>query len=120
MQLMTPIEAGIGLATNRARKYLHMKRYPGKFEGCADHRLGERLYNCVGDGWCCDEFGEVAYGGWHGLIYRPDRNISYVVHEDDQGFFDYEAIPSKTVQHEWAEFMAANQTDKEDDNVEAE
>ena len=88
-----------------------MKRYPGKFEGCADQRLGERLYNLVGEGWCDEEFGEVAYGsGWHGFIYRPNRRLSYVVHEDNQGFFDYENVPSKQAQDLWNTFRAEYDT----------
>ena len=84
-----------------------MKRYPGKFEGCLDQRLGERLYNVVGDGWCDEEFGEVAYGGgWHGLIYRPNRPISYVIHEDSQGFFAYEEVETSRVLALWNAFRA--------------
>ena len=83
-----------------------MKSYPGKFEGCFDQRLGERLYNVTLDGWCDEEFGDVGFDGWHGLILRPNRRTSYVVHENSQGFFDYEDIPSPDIQKLWDEFRA--------------
>ena len=83
-----------------------MKRYPGKFEGCAEQRLGERLHQCTLGGGCDEEFGEVDTIGWHGLILRPKRKISYVVHEDSQGFFDYEEIPTHEAQILWDTFRA--------------
>ena len=83
-----------------------MKHPPGKFEGCWDQRLGERLYECTLNGWCDEEFGEVDAAGWHGLILRPNRKMSYVVHEDTQGFFDYESISSNTIQAIWDTFRA--------------
>ena len=85
-----------------------MKRYPGKFEGCGDQRLGERLYNCTLNGWCDDEFGSVCEAGWHGLIYRPKRKVSYHVYEDSLGFFDYEELPSSEAQQLWDNFVADN------------
>ena len=94
-----------------------MKRYPGKFEGCGDHRLGERLYKCTLEGWCDDEFGSSCEIGWHGLIYRQNRKVSYHVYEDTQGFFDYEEIPSTTVMQIWNEFMANNLPDDAEDMV---
>ena len=92
-----------------------MKRYPGKFEGCGDQRLGEALFNAAGDG-CDEEFGDVAYsGGWHGLIYRPTRRTSYVVHEDTQGFFDYEDAETSKILALWEEFRAREEVEVEDD-----
>lgn len=81
-----------------------MKRYPGKFEGCADQRLGERLNQVIRDGWCDEEFGTVDCEGWHGLILRPKRRTSYVVHEDSQGFFDYEEALTSEIQGLWDRF----------------
>ena len=83
-----------------------MKRYPGKFEGCADQRLGERLYQMTLEGWCDEEFDSVDCEGWHGLIWRPNRKTSYVVHEDSQGFFDYEEALTNEIQQLWDEFRA--------------
>ena len=91
-----------------------MKRSPGKFEDCGDQRLGERLYECTLNGWCDEEFGEVAWSGWHGFIYRPKRKRSYVVHEDSQGFFDYEELDSKTAQEQWNEFRARVESGDDD------
>jgi len=66
------------------------KRYPGKFEGCADDRLGEALYNTDPSETC----GDVCEAGlWAGLI-RGKRlgKPSYIVTEDSQGFVDYETF----------------------------
>lgn len=63
------------------------KRYPGKFEGCADDRLGEVLYNLDHDETCGDVCGA---GLWAGLVLgaRPGKP-SYIVTEGSQGFVDY-------------------------------
>ena len=68
------------------------KRYPGKFEGCADDRLAEVLYSISQNG-CDEDCGEVDFTGWYGLILH--RNHGYIVSEDSQGFFDYEYFESK-------------------------
>ena len=92
-----------------------MKRYPGKFEGCIDQRLGKQLYQATLNNWCDDEFGDVSDGsGWHGLIYRETRKTSYAVHEDSQGFFDYEAIPTLEIMALWEAFQAENKENEEE------
>ena len=63
------------------------KRYLGKFEGCADDRLGEALYNTYPDETCGDV---CEVGLWAGLIRRSrPGKPSYIVTEDSQGFVDY-------------------------------
>ena len=69
-----------------------MKRYPGKFEGCADQRLGEMLYSIVNHSGCDDEAGSCQESGWYGLIVQ--RKHAYIVSEDSNGFFDYEYFDS--------------------------
>ena len=88
-----------------------MKRYPGKFEGCTDQRLGERLYQATLDGLCDEEFGDVQGNGWNGLLYRPDRKTSYILHEDSLGFFDYQVVPSNEIMFLWEQFSQDNEED---------
>ena len=63
------------------------KRYPGKFEGCADDRLAEVLYSMSTNSGCDEECGNVDALGWFGLIIH--RKHGYIVSEDSQGLFDY-------------------------------
>jgi len=71
---------------------------PGKFEACDDQLLAQGLYQHVQDGWINDQAGSVSENGvWIGLLEsvpftddNPDDGChSYIVHEDDQGFFTY-------------------------------
>jgi hypothetical protein len=75
-----------------------MKRYPGKFEGCADQRLGEALFNASMDR-CNDELGDVDGFGWYGLI-KTHKN-TYIISTDSQGFFDYECYSHKAGERKW-------------------
>ncbi|HLE79754.1 MAG TPA: hypothetical protein VJA25_00505 [Dehalococcoidia bacterium] len=69
------------------------KRYLGKFEGCADDRLGEALYNTYPDETCGDV---CEVGLWAGLIRRSrPGKPSYIVTEDSQGFVDYAAFATE-------------------------
>ena len=68
------------------------KRYPGKFEGCADDRLAEVLYSITMTG-CDEEVGSVDELGWYGLILH--RRHGYIVSEDGNGFFCYEYHDTK-------------------------
>ncbi len=61
---------------------------PGKFEGNASQELAEKLYDVTLDGYCDDLAGDVAEGGWFGLILDFEGS-SYIVEEDSQGFFTY-------------------------------
>lgn len=69
-------------------------RNPGKFEGAGD--LGEELYEAIGDSSFLDEeLGDVEGFGWYGLMVNFEaeaegRTVHVIVHEDSQGFFDYE------------------------------
>ena len=99
------------------------KRYPGKFEGCADDRLAEVLYSISQDG-CDEDCGDVNESGWYGLILH--RNHGYIVSEDSQGFFSYDYYPmrglaqaefnnissSPTEVHDEPEYPAADEVDQ--------
>jgi hypothetical protein len=75
------------------------KRYPGKFEGCADQRLEEALYNASLDG-CDDDLGTEDGFGWFGLV-KTHKN-TYIVSTDSQGFFDYETFSHKAGDKAWS------------------
>ena len=68
------------------------KRYPGKFEGCADDRLAKALYDITMCG-CDSDCGDVSESGWYGLILH--RGHGYIVFEDEQGFFGYDYYEEK-------------------------
>ena len=92
-----------------------MKRYPGKFEGCADQRLGQALYNATMDG-CNEDLGDIEGFGWYGLI--KTHTTTYIVSEDGQGFFDYSAYDHETGKAMWdaleAEYETYSQEVEED------
>lgn len=68
--------------------------YPGKFEGNPCHVLAEHLYELTMDGMLAEETGEVDGPiGWNGLLLTGDR--AFIVHEDSQGFFDYQEYDSE-------------------------
>jgi hypothetical protein len=75
------------------------KRYPGKFEGCADQRLGEALFTSSLDG-CNDELGDVDGFGWYGLI-KTHKN-TYIISTDSQGFFDYSTFSHTAGDKAWS------------------
>jgi len=84
-----------------------MKRYPGKFEGCADQRLGMILHNILGDGGARETWAPPndGYGTWYGLIYG--RKTAYIIHEDTRGFFDYNTYPTHVLADRvWAALVA--------------
>jgi len=88
------------------------KRYPGKFEGCADDRLGETLYDLGAD----EECGNVCEAGlWAGLV-RGKRagKPSYIVTEDSQGFVDYATYDTVGDAEEAFAYLAADLTPDED------
>ena len=70
---------------------LHDQPYPGKFEGNGSRRIAEALYSLTMDG-LSTELGDVQDFGWFGLIRR--RHHGYIVHEGNQGFFDYTKFES--------------------------
>lgn len=60
---------------------------PGKFEGCADQGLAERLYSLTLDGFC-DGSGDVdGFGLWFGAVDLDGR--WFILTEDNYGFVDY-------------------------------
>lgn len=80
---------------------------PGKFEGCANQDLAERLYELE----CDDDLGDVADFGWYGLI-KEFNGKAYIISEDNYGFMDYteyelnEILPAwDKLQAEYSEFM---------------
>jgi len=68
----------------------------GKFELSGDD--GENLHQMTMEGWQDDELGDVQGGfGWHALLIDtilPDAQ-HVIVHEDEDGFFDFTTYPSK-------------------------
>ena len=79
----------------------HDQPDPGKFEGNGSRRLATALYNLTLDG-LSTELGDVQDFGWYGLVERK-HGSSYIVHEDSQGFFDYDHYTSeKNARKDWA------------------
>jgi hypothetical protein len=84
---------------------------PGKFEGNESLSLSEKLHEMTLDGWCTDELGDVQHFGWYGLLISPFSNEdekdipfdkvesgpSYIVHEDNNGFFDYTEFANEQI-----------------------
>ena len=69
----------------------------GKFEGNADQDLAEYLHKLSLDG-CDEELGDVQNFGWYGLITHVagiGKMKSYIIHEDNYGFFDYTTYDTK-------------------------
>ena len=66
---------------------MNSTRQLGKFEGCADQELGQKIYELTMEG-CDAELGEVESFGWYGLLLNVDGK-NYIVSEDNNGFFDY-------------------------------
>ena len=65
---------------------------PGKFEHNKSQMVAGILLDICNDGSHGDEidFGEL-YTDWYGLI-KGKRNY-FIVHEDNNGFFSYDALP---------------------------
>jgi hypothetical protein len=69
------------------------QHHPGKFEGCYSEWLGEVLYEVTMLTGEDESLGEVDGFGWYALIHG--KRWSWIVHEDSQGFFDYDQYKSK-------------------------
>jgi hypothetical protein len=77
----------------------------GKFEGCADSKLAERLYSITMESGQDDEIGDVQTFGWYAIIKNLGgigKFKSYIVNEDNYGFFTYTEF--NTVKEAGAEF----------------
>ena len=84
---------------------------PGKFEGNPSRTISEVLHDWTLDGSIDAELGDVEGFGWYGLIVEisPKDTVicalwgkSFIVHEDNQGFFDYtEYETEKTAREDW-------------------
>jgi hypothetical protein len=87
---------------------------PGKFEGNESLAVSEELYRIVNEGFTDQEVGDVStYGIWYGLIKKPSDSwvsggqthlddTTYIVSEDEQGFFGYTAYASSDeAAHDW-------------------
>ena len=61
----------------------------GKFEACQDNKLGEYLHSLTLDGCLDRELGDVETFGWYGLLLSVNGMKSYIVNEDNYGFFTY-------------------------------
>jgi hypothetical protein len=81
------------------------KNNPGKFEGCDDQDIGERLHEITMDG-CCEDIGDVESLGWFAKVDIDNR--LFIVSEDSQGFFDYTEYADED---ERAEFWAGIEED---------
>lgn len=79
----------------------------GKFDGNEDYYLAEYLHQLSLEG-CDKELGDVQDFGWFGLILNIikgnlSKGQSYIVHEDNYGFFDYRVYNTvKESEEEWA------------------
>lgn len=79
----------------------------GKFEGNPDEQLAEYLHQLSMEG-CDEDLGDVQDFGWYGLIFHVikgnlSKGQSYIVHEDNYGFFDYTKYDSKSkALEDWA------------------
>lgn len=65
------------------------KRHPGKFEANVHEAVAEKLHQMLGEGMADEEVGDVQTFGFAALFDRGKKK-SYVVYEDNQGFFEYE------------------------------
>lgn len=93
-----------------------MKRYPGKFEGCAEQDIGEALYDLTMDG-CCEDLGDVEGFGWFAVVDHAGR--WFIVSEDSQGFFDYREFEAQAerdaewnrIETEYAEYCETTEAE---------
>ena len=94
-----------------------MKRYPGKFEACTDQRLGEALYRVVGNGGAHQEWSPPNDGivDWYGLVLS--HKYAYIVHEDNQGFWYYDAFPKPDGIAKWEELVIELDTDYSEETL---
>jgi hypothetical protein len=80
----------------------------GKFEGNADEKLAEYLNQL--SLWYEDELGDVQDFGYYALITHVagiGKMKSYIIHEDNYGFFDYKEYDSmKSAKEVWAKLEA--------------
>lgn len=70
---------------------------PGKFEACQNQELGEYLHQLSLDG-LDNELGDVSDFGFYGLLLNVDgigKNKSYIINEDNDGFFTYETYDTE-------------------------
>jgi hypothetical protein len=81
----------------------------GKFEGNTDEKLAEYLHQISLDG-CDEELGDVQSFGWYGLLLQlsgKGKLKSYIIHEDEQGFFDYCTYNTQVqAKEDWANLEA--------------
>jgi hypothetical protein len=71
---------------------------PGKFEACNDQILGEYLHGLSLDGCLDNELGDVEDFGWYGLLIDIGENKkSYIISEDNNGFFTYQEYLDREV-----------------------
>lgn len=84
---------------------------PGKFEGAADQDIAEYLYDIIGWQGTDEEEGSVTEWPftWFGLLTNVAEmgGLSYIVSEDEQGFFDYEEFDTaEEAKERWDEIIA--------------
>lgn len=78
----------------------------GKFEGNTDQDLAEYLHHLSLDGCLDRELGDVQDFGWYGLLLSVmgiGKMKSYIIHENNDGFFDYTTYDTQDLSLEaWA------------------
>ena len=80
----------------------------GKFEGCTNQDIAQKLHDLSLNG-CDEELGDVETFGWHALIG------SYIISEDNQGFFSYTQYDNKVKAREaWLKLEADYQKFEEE------
>jgi hypothetical protein len=72
---------------------------PGKFEGNPSLQVSEDLYGLCGNSWFNESFGDVSeIGIWEALFLNltiEGTPKSYIVVENEQGFFSYNAYDTE-------------------------
>lgn len=67
---------------------------PGKFEANESEEIAEALYSLCGESFFNEQYGDVEHGGWYALFTHVTpiggHTRSYIVEEDNNGFFTYE------------------------------
>ena len=83
-------------------------RQPGKFESCGNQALAEKLHETSLNGCNNEELGDVSTFGFYALILDYENGKSYIVSEDNDGFFDYREYDNRIAAcYDWAGIMAA-------------
>lgn len=90
-------------------------RSPGKFEG--EPQIATRLAELEPD----EDLGDVEGFGWYGVLYDVDTaegRLSFIVHEDSQGFFSIADSGSREeIEEAWDELQDEYEESEGDDDA---